>query len=655
MVTTVSDRPPVKKSASSADVSNLSPQHAEYLRARGLSEETIRIAGIRTVWPGDLNKLAGREAPDGTTGMLIPYPGADGFGRVRLFPPIPTADGKSQKFGQAKGSGVRAYIPPAVRAVLDRSETSIFITEGEVKALSLTQHCFLCIGLGGVWNFRSKDLPEDGLIPDLDGVGWKGRIVHLIPDSDAWTKDEVLLAVYTLARILEKRGAMVFIVKLPDLDGKKLGADDFLVKKGPAAFRRLVEKAVTLRHPAFRPPREREKRRAREVVKDAIPSNVTPVPPGPPPRLAGVVDEIAGLVLRYVKLPHDDLAALVALWIVNTYTFARFNYCGYLALRSATPRCGKSRLLRLAALFSNSNPPVTANPSAAALFRSGRPVLVLDEVDRLRNADKETFGDVLAVLNFGFERGGVVERVEKGKDGFAVKSFQVYGPKALAGIEALADTLSDRAFQIEMQRTPKRMTRLNARRLEPTAEKVRGRLAAWAAANGDACAEAYDGLPDEVPNLAGLDDRLQDISEPLLVLAAMADAERPEGPLVFSRLLEGLKAAGGRREPSNRETEFGAILEIVRSRLKGAQGAQEIFISSGELVSECQSREDLSRIENGRFLANLLKRFDLSPGHSEDRKSRGYTIRREWVEEWETRYPKPPKDTAGTLQGAGHV
>ena len=37
--------------------------------------------------------------------------------------------------------------------------------------------------------------------------------------------------------------------------------------------------------------------------------------------------------------------------------------------------------------------------------------MVLDEVDRLRNADKENFGQVIAVLNVGFEQA----RLSKGR------------------------------------------------------------------------------------------------------------------------------------------------------------------------------------------------------------------------------------------------
>ena len=38
---------------------------------------------------------------------------------------------------------------------------------------------------------------------------------------------------------------------------------------------------------------------------------------------------------------------------------------------------------------------------------------------------------------------------------------------------------------------------------------------------------AYDDLPDQHPDLERFDDRFQDIAEPLIILATMADAERP--------------------------------------------------------------------------------------------------------------------------------
>lgn len=242
----------------------LHPAHLEDLKKSGLSEATVTAARLHSARPQDLARLCGRTPPGHTTGLVFPY-GQD-FARAKLFPPLRDGDGREVKYLQPPGSPVRAYFPPGVREILADPSRSPCITEGEKKALKLTQEGCPTIGLGGVWNFREKELPADGLIPDLEAVTWAGRIVYLVPDSDAWTNEHVKLAVYRLARILEARGATVMVVKLPTLPGQtKTGADDCLVAKGAATFRRLQEKALTLTHPTWRPFHEQEKAKAREA------------------------------------------------------------------------------------------------------------------------------------------------------------------------------------------------------------------------------------------------------------------------------------------------------------------------------------------------------------------------------------------------------
>src|SRR5262249_700232 len=145
------------------------------------------------------------------------------------------------------------------------------------------------------------------------------------------------------------------------------------------------------------------------------------------------------------------------------------------------------------------------------------------------------------VLNCGFEAGAVIERCNKTT--FKIEEFRVYGPKAVAGIEGLADTLADRSFQIQMERSAQRMPRLNLRKMEELFIQLRAGLQGWADHYGAQIAETYEDLPDQLDSLEGFDDRFQDISEPLIVLATLADAERPEGPAILLRLLSGLKAA----------------------------------------------------------------------------------------------------------------
>jgi hypothetical protein len=281
------------------------------------------------------------------------------------------------------------------------------------------------------------------------------------------------------------------------------------------------------------------------------------------------------------------------------------------------------------------------NPTEATLFRGTRKVWLIDEVDKMRDQDKDTHGSVLAVLNAGFKRGATVERVHK--PNFEVKAFPVYGPKVFAGIEHLSDTLADRTFQVRMERTMRVLPRFNLRKTEGAFREIRERLADWASVHGAALQERYDSLPDELPELSGFDDRFKDISEPLVVLATIADQDRSEGLPVLPRLLAGLRLAAGRKDPSGRELNLLAFLDLAERYLRQEEAREgdqreEAFISSEELLQECQSTEALGWIESTKGLAGFLKHFDLCPERSSDGTYRGYRLRRDWIEKWRKSY-----------------
>ena len=125
-----------------------------------------------------------------------------------------------------------------------------------------------------------------------------------------------------------------------------------------------------------------------------------------PPQLAVLIESIEQHILKYVELETTELATLLSLWIVQTYSIVVFAFCGFLSLQSASPRCGKSRLLEILGCFTEEHTPLRTMPSPAVLYRSESSVIFLDEVDGLRNADKEKYGEIMALLNVAFKRGG---------------------------------------------------------------------------------------------------------------------------------------------------------------------------------------------------------------------------------------------------------
>ncbi len=59
----------------------------------------------------------------------------------------------------------------------------------------------------------------------------------IVPDSDVWTRPDLLQPVFALGKELEGRGAKVAVLKLPaGPDGAKVGLDDYLCAHAREAF-----------------------------------------------------------------------------------------------------------------------------------------------------------------------------------------------------------------------------------------------------------------------------------------------------------------------------------------------------------------------------------------------------------------------------------
>jgi hypothetical protein len=207
----------------------------ENLRASGLIDATIWANGLRTE----------------EDCLVFPYRDLDGavncFARRRLHKPK-VIDGKQVRYIQPKGSALRGYFPIASLTKLRDGEDPVYITEGEKKALALSQLGLAAVGIGGIWCGCKKGTEE--LIDDLAAVSWRDRIVYIVFDFDekASTRQEANAARKRLAKALRTAGAgQVFNVELPPgPDGAKQGVDDFLVAQDAMAFGRLVERGVSV-------------------------------------------------------------------------------------------------------------------------------------------------------------------------------------------------------------------------------------------------------------------------------------------------------------------------------------------------------------------------------------------------------------------------
>ncbi len=241
-----------------SQVEGVHDRHLVDLRASGLSAETIRDAGIRSLTGADAKELVGRNVGPA---LAFPYPRAVLEGGAilhRLKPDRPRTDdnGRAVKYEspsrRINPSGNRLYIPATLDPeVLADAQRPLVITEGEKKTLKAIQEGFDTVGLGGVWSWRTRAGERSVAIDDLDLIVWRDRTVVVIFDSDAATNVQVRSAENALVKELRRRGAHARVVRLPspsteeaETFGGKLGLDDFLVSRGPGALGPLVDEAI---------------------------------------------------------------------------------------------------------------------------------------------------------------------------------------------------------------------------------------------------------------------------------------------------------------------------------------------------------------------------------------------------------------------------
>jgi hypothetical protein len=340
-------------------------------------------------------------------------------------------------------------------------------------------------------------------------------------------------------------------------------------------------------------------------------------PPSDNPALTAVLDEVRRFVSRFVAFPSEHEAVAIALWTAHTYLLDQFDTSPILAVTSAEKRSGKSRVLEVLALLVPNPEPMTT-PSEAALYvvlneRPPRTVL-LDEVDAIfgPRADRRKIEGLRAILNAGNRRGTTVPRVRMDGAKHVLERFAVFGPKAVAGIGDLPDTVADRSIPIRLKRRApdEQVEPFRARRSAADAEPLRARLESLSVR-----------VPTETTVPAELHDRAADSWEPLLAIAEAAGGGWSESARRAAIHLSGR---------NDGQLSIGArLLGDVRAVFGGASAA----LATADLLARLHAIEDAPWSEWGhgpltpRGLSRLLQPFGIGPRHYRPvggRDQRGY-------------------------------
>jgi len=211
----------------------LLPQHADLLRASGITEDVAQARGYRSVTVrSDLERLGFSKPQRIVPCLLTPIHNVHGeIANYQIRPDQPRiVDGKAIKYETPRGSRMVLDVPPLARKWIGDPKRGLLLTEGVRKADSGVSHGICCVDILGVWNWRGAN--EHGgkvALADFEAVALNDRPAFIVFDSDVMTKSGVHASLVRFKPFLESRHARVELIYLPPgEDGAKVGLDDFL-------------------------------------------------------------------------------------------------------------------------------------------------------------------------------------------------------------------------------------------------------------------------------------------------------------------------------------------------------------------------------------------------------------------------------------------
>ena len=318
-----------------------------------------------------------------------------------------------------------------------------------------------------------------------------------------------------------------------------------------------------------------------------------------------LLDSLVSFMRRYVVMSEPQGIA-VALWIVHTHTLDAAEQSPLLAITSAEKQSGKTRLLDVLELLV-AKPWRVITPSEAVVFRkidADTPTLLLDEVDAIFGSKANSNVEGLrALLNAGNRPGTMVPRCVGPSQ--ELKSFEVFCPKALAGIRDLPDTVADRAIPIRLKRRApgEPVQRFRRRDADDAGHPLYESVRSWSEYHVAVLTEMRPVLPDE------LSDRAQDAWEPLLAIADEIGGDWPDRARKSAIGLSGIKA----------QDDESAGVRLLAD-------VQEIFATKGTIrISSATLAAELHELEESPWsewygkpitqhgVAKLLKHFEIRP------------------------------------------
>ncbi len=332
---------------------------------------------------------------------------------------------------------------------------------------------------------------------------------------------------------------------------------------------------------------------------------------------------------RFITVVNDSDLDVLTLWAVHTHLAQETYSSPRLLLDSPVPGSGKTTVLEHLQRLCH-HPVQAASLSSPALLAriidAGMRTILIDEADRSLSPKVDGVGELLAILNSGYKRGGTrpVLVATKGNE-WEVREMPTYSPVAMAGnAPDLPDDTKSRCIRVLlMPDIDDSSEESEWEYIDDEARELGESIASWA----DLVREDVRLTRPELPD--GVKGRMREIWGPLKRVALSAGGD---WPATVDRL------ALAEVERVSREREEGIVVEkphmMLLAHMHQVWPAGETFVATEQMLrlligehpeawgAASPFGKDLTSQRLGRM---LVKHFKVTTSRLQATSPRGYT------------------------------
>ncbi|SHG20999.1 hypothetical protein SAMN05443144_12171 [Fodinibius roseus] len=235
-------------------------------------------------------------------------------------------------------------------------------------------------------------------------------------------------------------------------------------------------------------------------------------------------ESLRDFILDYFYFEHDQMASLIALWIMGTYVYRLFPAYGYLHFNGRYDT-GKSSLLKLISMCGFNGLFQSQATKAATVNRIDRlgGTICFDEYEK---ASSGTGDEFVQMINSGYKKSGRISKMVGNKE----VSLHSYSPKAFGGIDDItADALKSRMITINTVPMPPTAIKKEwsdiQKGLEERGRQIRRGGYALGLFHHETIHRYYRRLPRIISLANGhtLTSRQRELMRPLIAIARLVD------------------------------------------------------------------------------------------------------------------------------------